>query len=223
VEEVKRKGDRVYGVVVPFSCKDCMEWSYSMVARYYFPETYVILIPGNGTLKIVDCEFNDQELVDKLDIEKVNESDLLDVQMGMLKEACSDRINDLKVLPLVVPENVDCQKYVEQIVNLKKDIVVIICSEFTAYHNRFSYQKFENEEAIESQDMALVKFLLDFNSDEYMKYVIKNSVALSGRGAMVFGIEILKLLGASNSELLDYTRVFVKEGSIGCVSMVFTA
>jgi hypothetical protein len=202
--------ERIYGVITPVAeFEECMAWSYKMIRECYLPETYVVLFPGEkfGMVKCTDECLN-------LGFENVG-SEYLDLHLNALKEACGG----FKVLVLAVPESGDYLKYAEQIVSLKRDVVVVICCEFTAYDKKFSYQQFENEEAIESQDMMLVKHILDLNSSEYLKYVAKNGVAISGKGSLVLGLEMLKLLGVQNGELLNYCR----KSGVGYGSMVFTA
>ena len=134
---LKRRESRIYGVVVPYSQYDysgsAMAWAYKLLAESYFPETYIILVPDTkgsfvnyvtvfddfqtplGTCKV------DLELARKLiDLGLVSftsnlQEFTLEVQLPLLMDSCKDRINDLKILPIVVPNLHNYEKLVEEI------------------------------------------------------------------------------------------------------------
>jgi len=226
----KRKENRVYGVVVPYSQYDysgaAMAWAYKILAESYFPETYVILVPDTkGAFVNYVTVFDDFETpfgVCKVDLEfarnlidlglvsftsELNEF-TLEVQLPFLMHSCKDRISDLKILPIIVPNLHNYDKLVEEILKLKKDIVVIVASEMSPYGLKYMYLPFmENvEENISKQDMVLMKNMINFEYEIYLKFIQKNRIPILGKNCVVLGLELIKSLGSSSGELMCYYR-----------------
>jgi len=226
----KRGENRVYGVIVPYSqytySGSAMAWAYKILAESYFPETYVILVPDTkGTYVNYVTVFDDFQMpfgTCKVDLEFARNlvdlglvsftSDLqefaLETQLPMLMYSAKDRINDLKILPIIVPNLNNYEKLIEEILNLKKDIVVIIASEMSPYGLNYMYLPFmENiEENISKQDMILIKSMINFETENYLKFVQKNRIPIIGKNCVVVGLELIKNLGCIYGELMCYYR-----------------
>lgn len=230
----RRSDDRVYGVIVPYSfAGECAAWSYKMIAEYYFPETYIIILPAlenSVVLEDVETSFGafkvDKELGEVLVKNGFVENkidDALNIQLLFLQHASLDRINELKVLPIFISNKESYEKVIDELLKVRKDIVVIIGLDFSF----LDVEEFnaEIEENVISQDMLISKMILDLNADEYFNYASK--IDLFGKEACFFGIELLKKLGVNTVELLSYCRSDEIDGkknnTLGFVSMVFMA
>jgi AmmeMemoRadiSam system protein B len=227
---VKRGESRVYGIIVPYSqysfAGAAMAWGYKLIAESYFPETYVIIVPDSkGSFVNYVTVFDDFETVFgvcKVDLELARNliaqgvvsltSNLqefsLEVQLPMLMNASKDRINDLKILPIVVPNLNNYEILIEEILKLKKDIVVIIAAEMSPYGLKYMYLPFmeEIDENISKQDMNLIKSLVDFDTESYLRFVQKNRIPILGKNCVVLGVQLIKQLGCGSGELVCYYR-----------------
>lgn len=246
----KRKEDRIYGVLVPHSLYKfsgpCAAWAYKMIAENYFPETFVILFPDNSgkfvnyatILEDIETVFGtcyvDKQigrvLVEQgiVTLAKEFREFSFELQLPFLQHMCKDRIHDLKILPIVVPHSNNAEKLAEEIVKVKKDIVVIIVSELTTFGVNFMYQpfKYNIDDSVNSQDMTLIKYIMDFDTEGFSRYVRKNKIPIIGKDAVVVGLEILKKLEIKKGELLSYYRSTEIDGDennfVSYSSLVFT-
>ncbi len=246
----KRKEDRIYGILVPHSLYKfsgpCSAWAYKTIAENYFPETFVILFPDTSgkfinyatILEDIETVFGtcyvDKQigrvLVEQGIVTLANNfrEYSFELQLPFLQHMCKDKIHDVKILPIIIPHSFNAGKLAEEIIKIKKDLVVIMVSELTAFGANFLYQpfKYNIDESVNGQDMALIKFILDFDSEGFFKYVKKNKIPMPGKDAVVVGIELLKQLGVKKGELLSYYRSNEidddKENFVSYSSLVFT-
>lgn len=246
---LRRKEARMYGLVVPCSpyslSGPCAAWAYKLLAESYFPETYVLLLPDTKGVFVnyVTCLEDFQTVFGSCSVDKpfaqallqtgiVSRAETIDevaleLQLPFLLHACRDRIQDIRILPIVVPHSHNIEKLAEEIVRIKKDIVILIVSDFTPYGPQYLYTpyKYSVDDEIQNVDLSLVKFLLNFDSEALLKFVKRYTIPLPGKDALVLGIEILKQLGVREGELLSYYRSSdissEKENSVGFASLVF--
>ncbi|MBL7051592.1 MAG: AmmeMemoRadiSam system protein B [Nanoarchaeota archaeon] len=225
-----RKDEKLFGILVPHDYYSlsgaCSAWAYKVLAESKFPKTYVILIPDqSGTVvNYLTCldDFETEFGVCKLDkefAEKLLESGIvsktdsideqaLEVQLPLLQHACKDRINDIKILPIVVPSAHNFEILAKKIVEIEKDIVVIIVSNFTKYGNKFLFTpfKYNIKECLEGLDLGMIRLILNLDSEIFLKNVRKNKIQVSGSFSVALGLNILKLLGSEEGELLSYYK-----------------
>ena len=237
----KRVGDRVYGVVVPYSSYvvsgPCAAWSYKLLAEHYFPETYVLLVPDtSGTfvnyvtvtddfetpfgICYIDRAFA-QALLDTGIVSRARDVQefALEVQLPFLQHACRDKVKQLQILPLIVPHTHNVDRVAQELVKIKKDIVVIVAS-----HLSLQNSSSLSEEELSAQDLAIVQYILDFDVEGLEHFVRKNKGTLPGIYALILGLHILKQLGVQQGELLHHYRsslLISGQGSEGFASMVF--
>ena len=239
--EKRKEGQRVYGIVVPYTSYavsgPCAAWGYKMLAEHYFPETYVVLVPDtSGTFVNYVTVGEDFETsfgvcqIDRPFVQALLDTGIvsrardvqefsLEVQLPFLQHASRDKLRQLKIVPILVPHSHNVEKLAELIVDIKKDIVVIIASHFSPQGSTSL-----SEEELSAQDLALVQYVLDFDVEGLESFVTKNKGDMPGVHALILGLHILKYLGVHQGELLHHYRsslLVPGKGSEGFVSMVF--
>ncbi|MBT3323839.1 AmmeMemoRadiSam system protein B [archaeon] len=244
-----RKNDNLFGILVPhdkYSLSGaCAAWAYKILAESKFPDTFLILVPDQtGTvvnyltcLEDFETEFGvcriDKEFAEKL-LESgiVSKADAvveqaLEVQLPLLQHACKDRINDIKILPIVVPSANNVEILAKKIVEIKKDLVVIVVSNFTKYGNKFLFTpfKYNVKESLEGLDLGMIRLILNLDSEMFLKNVKRNKIQVSGSFSVALGLNVLKLLGAEEGELLSYYKSSSinkdEENSVSYFSFIF--
>ncbi len=231
----RKDTERIYAVVVPHSsyafAGPGMAWGYKMLSEHYFPETYVLLIPSskeNSPICVVDEDFESAFgvcFVDNIFVNKLLETGLvsraenvdelaLELQIPFLQQASRDRLKLLKVLPLIVSSS-SLKKLAETLVQIKKDIVVIIASDFVIGAS--------SEGDLIGHDKQLIQYILRFDIGGFEKYIEKHNISLPSKNVFSLGIEILKQLGVNQGEVVNYynSGEIGSEESKSFVSLVF--
>ncbi|HIH15072.1 MAG: hypothetical protein QT08_C0017G0005 [archaeon GW2011_AR17] len=218
----KRKDtERVYGILVPHSpyalAGPGMAWGYKLLSEHYFPECYVLLLPDTKGLYdkamlaqdsfetvfgvcSLDTAFADALLATGfVSVLKENPEFPLEIQIPFLQEASRDRLKILKILPLIVPRCQNLHQLAEALVKIKRDIVVIIASDFCGGNfvadsegNYFGYDK------------QLLKYILHFDTEGFAHALEKHKLHFVGEGALLLGMEILQQLSVPQGEILNY-------------------
>jgi len=246
---MKRKDLSIKGVLVPHSGYQfsgyCAAWAYKLIGERRFAKTYVIIALDHygkfskisTTLKDFETVFGvvkinkefaqhliDSGLVDNVDDVKEHS---LEVQLPFLQYSCKDRVNDLQVLPLIVPDVESVKEIVGLIVGYSKDIVVIVSSDMTHFGEDFNYVpfKFSVMKSVKEQDMMALDFISKLDSNGFLKFVNNKGITICGKNTIFFGIELFKLLDVSKIELLSYynsSDLVKNEKNFVCyASMVF--
>ncbi len=210
----RKDTERVYGVVVPHSSYALagpgMAWGYKLLSEHYFPDTYVLLLPG---IQEQTCVFDEDFesafglcSVDSLFAQRLLETGLVcraeqvenlavELQIPFLQQASRDRLKLLKVLPLFVSSSSSLEKLAEELVRIKKDIVLVMASDFIGAFLQGDFS---------GHDKQLIQYLLRFDTDGFERYLEKHGLSLPSKGVFVLGIEVLKQLGVSQGEVVNY-------------------
>lgn len=225
---LKRKAKRLFGVISPHAgyqfSGPCQAWAYKEIAESKFPSTYVILGPDhNGmhstyttTMDAWETPFGvvqpDKsfiiELLDKCKL--VTKGNIMEhsieVQLPFLQHVSSDRLRDLKIVPIVVPTSQGCEKLADAITEISEDIVVIVSSDFTHYGPQFLYTPFtyEVKKNLYELDGEAIKLLKKMDISGFLHYVNKTRATICGYNAIAAGLEIMKSMFAKKGELLSY-------------------
>tara|TARA_Y100000310_G_C20687341_1_gene819937 strand:+ start:103 stop:951 length:849 start_codon:yes stop_codon:yes gene_type:complete len=226
----RRKEGKLHGIIVPHDHYNlsgpCATWAYKLLAEHKFPETFVILVPDQTNsllnyataLEDFETEFGickiDKEFAEKLINEGfVTKKDFiveqaLEVQLPFLLHACKDKIKDVKILPIVVPNTNNFEELAEKIVSSGKDIVVIVASNFTKYGPKFLFKpfKYNLKESLNQLDRNLVKPIINLDNNTLVKHVRRNKIQVSGINAIVLALAIFKFMKVEEGELLSFYR-----------------
>lgn len=238
----KRKDtERVYGVLVPHSpyavAGPGMAWGYKLLSEHYFPETYVLLVPDTQNIYtqvvlvqedietvfgicVVDRAFSEKLLAQGIvsGVDDVQEF-ALELQILFLQQASRDRAKVLKVLPLIVPAQGNFSLLAEALLKIKKDIVVVIASDFHQDSSALG-----QEGGFVGDDKYLIRSLLHLDRFAFERSLEKYALSFLGRGALSLGVEILKKMGVSQGEIVNYyssSEVSAVDEGRSFVSLVF--
>lgn len=223
---MKRTDKVVRGILVPHGgylfSGPCAAWGYKVLAEAKFAKTYVILCVDHynkfdevttvtdnfetvfGVVQ-VDKEMA-QGLVDKGLAEAVDDikEHSLEVQLPFLQHACMDRLQDLKILPLIIPNLDMCHEIAKEFVG--KDVCVIVSSDFTHFGEDFDYVpfKYSVKQSVAEQDKRAMSYIINLDGDEFYRFVERSKITICGKDVVALGIEIFKVLGVEKVEVLDY-------------------
>tara|TARA_Y100000310_G_C20677075_1_gene813699 strand:- start:1625 stop:2470 length:846 start_codon:yes stop_codon:yes gene_type:complete len=223
---MKRTDKVVRGVLVPHGgytfSGSCAAWGYKVLAEAKFAKTYVILCVDHyknfdevttvidnfetvfGVAQ-VDRELA-QELIEKGLVEAVDDikEHSLEVQLPFLQHACMDRLQDLKILPLIVPNLDMCQEIAKEFKG--KDVCVIISSDFTHFGEDFNYVpfKYSIKQSVAEQDKKAISYILNLDGDGFYKFVERGGITICGKNAIALGVEMLNVLDVQKVEVLNY-------------------
>ena len=128
------------------------------------------------------------------------------MQLPFLFHSCKDLIQELKIVPLVVGNEVDVVSLAEKIVAYSKDIMVIISSDMTHFGEDFGYVPFRYsvKSNVKDQDYLALDFVKKFDSKGFLKFVENRKMGVCGRYCVAVGLEVLNFLECTKSELLCY-------------------
>jgi len=243
----KRKEKSLKGIIVPHAAYSysgqCAAWAYKEVAESKFPKTYIILFPDHtethfdfattdedfetmlGVVK-TDKEFVNKLLQTKLVKKTTNFKEYsIEVQLPFLQLANKDNLNKIQIVPIICPTTNNYKELAEEILKISKDIVVIISSDFTHYGVKFGYTpfKFNIEQSIKDLDKNAIKLIMNYDSEEFLKYIKKTKATICGQYSITLGIEILKQI-SKEPELLCYynsSKINPKDNQVSYASIVF--
>jgi len=225
---LKRKEKEILGVIVPHAgymfSGPCAAWAYKEIAESRFAERYIILGPDhNGICSNLTTSLEDWEtpfgivkcdksfiieLLEKCeDIKKgVIMEHSIEVQLPFLQYVCKDRLKDLKIVPIVVPRRYNFKKIAERIVEIDKDVCIIISSDFTHYGPQYLYTPFtiDVKNKMYKLDGGAIELIKKLDPDRFLEYVDRKRATICGANPIAFGMEIINLLGVKRCELLRY-------------------
>lgn len=229
----KRENNDVKGIIVPHAgyaySGACASWAYKEIGEGRFPERFILIAPDhNGVHKELATtteEFGtpfgvvnvDKPFVSEL-LKKCNfvkketiSEHAIEVQMPFLHYVSQDKLEKLKIVPLVVPSMRDKEQFLKNIAKLGEAVAdiseyaaVIISSDFTHYGPNYGYMPFESKvkENIKKLDNAAIDMILNLDVAGFFDYSARTTIC--GRSAIAAGLEILKNLYVKNGELLRY-------------------
>tara|TARA_Y100000310_G_scaffold202438_1_gene202623 strand:- start:2137 stop:2979 length:843 start_codon:yes stop_codon:yes gene_type:complete len=221
-----KRGDKVLkGILVPHAgyvfSGSCAAWAYKLVAEAKFAKTYVLLCVDHykrckGVSTVLD-DFEtvfgvaqvDKQLVQKLvDKRLVNVVDdvkehSVEVQLPFLQHACMDKLQSLKILPLIVN---DVSRMKDIAKEFDDDVCVIISSDLTHFGEDFDYVPFRYnvKKSVAEQDKNVMKFIMNLDSENFLRFVERNKITICGKNAIALGIEVFRVLDVVDVELLSY-------------------
>ncbi len=180
----------------PYShCGDCMAWSYKSIAETPLPDTYIIISANHHSQEsgLSTAVFNtplgfilpDVELataIIKKGTIELNENihakdHGIEVQLPFLLHAKYKEQEQIRILPIIINENIDLKKLAADIKSaaesLKRKIIVIASTDLTHYGPIFHYVPFTTQIAsrIYELDDELLAFVQKRDPDGYAKFV----------------------------------------------------
>jgi len=179
-------------------------WSYKALAETRLPDLFILLGPNHRTnesgisietfetplgLVRADQEFA-RALIKKGSI-RINESihtheHSLEVQLPFLQFALSNKAGKIKILPLLVSDDLDLDKAAkdlkETINELKKRVIFIVSSDFTHYGPSYGYLPFTHsiKENLSKLDKGAISFILKGDAQGFENYIHETGASVCG-------------------------------------------
>ena len=227
---VKKRTGFVQGAIIPHAgyiySGPCAAWAYKELAESEMPDLYIIIGPNHTglggsalttnafetPLGIVRCDKSFANgLISKGSIAESElphlEEHSIEVQLPFLQFINEDRINELKILPIVLSSDFDYKKFAldlkETIVETKKRATIIASSDFTHYGRNYSYLPFTTDvqKRIYQLDKKAISFIRKFNDYEFLNYVYETGATICGAIPIATLINSIK---KNEAELLQY-------------------
>ena len=134
----------------------------------------------------------------------------LEVQMPFLQFASRDKLNSLKILPIIVSEDSDYKEIAEKIVKTSdetgKSIVLIASSDFTHFGISYGYMPFHTEikKNMYELDNKAIKIIEGLKATKFLQYVDETGATICGKNPIAVVVEACKMLGAEKGMLIAY-------------------
>ncbi|MBD3209334.1 AmmeMemoRadiSam system protein B [Candidatus Woesearchaeota archaeon] len=224
----------------------CAAWSYKAMGEAPLADVYVILAPSHhgSSSGLTQQTFEtplglvrvDQDLARRL-LEKgtIKENDAIheqehaiEVHLPFLQFIHQDVIERVKVLPLLVSQDVDLQQLAvdlkEVLVDTEKKAVIIASSDFTHYGRHYHYVPFEEnaQEQIAALDKGAIDFIKTRDHEGFLQYVGDKSATICGAHPIALLLRLVK----PGDVLLEqyYTSAAItgdQKNSVSYASIVF--
>lgn len=221
-------------------------WGYKALAEAEFPDLFILIGPNHRTnesgisinafetpLGVVrpDQDFA-KALVAKGNI-KVNENihvqeHSLEVQLPFLQFVFADKAEKIKILPLLVSDDLDIDKAVKDlkatIAELKRKVVFIVSSDFTHYGANYGYVPFNNDvkENLSKLDNDAFDLIKKGDTDGFKNYIQETGASVCGYLPIVLLLKIISFKKAGLEQYYtsgDLTQDF--SNSVSYASIVF--
>lgn len=245
----RRKDKKLSGILVPHAgyaySGQCAAWAYKELAEAKFEKTYVIIAPDhNGRCdEVTTCQENWETPLGIVQIDKdfilhlkekclfIKEDKIqehaVEVQLPFLQYACRDKIKDLKIVPLIIPNNDNFEELGRALSEIHENVCIIISSDFTHQGPNYGYTPFSaNIKArVNMLDEKAIKLIEQLKARDFIDYVKATKATICGASAIAVGIEAIKEMFAKKGRLLNYytSAEFTKDytNSVSYASMEF--
>lgn len=197
----KPKNAPLTAVIVPHAGYDysgpCATHAYKLIAESKTPDVYIIIGPSHSTIESEICTEDhktplgiiptDKGLAKKLakqtgiKIGEQTQEHSIEVQLPFLQHAKKDA--KPKIITLMLSDDVDLEKTAKAITELTQDkeVTYIISSDFTHYGKSYGYTPFiANPEKLKQLDKNAIKYLLDLNTDGFIRYISQTGATICG-------------------------------------------
>ncbi len=223
-----RRDKRLIGIISPhagyaFSGPGAA-WAFKEIAESRFPDLFIMLgLSHSGFPTCVSLEDwetplgivkNDRGFGKSLGI-LINENahqheHSIEVQLPFLQFVNKDRLNDIRICPIIASEDMAYReiagKIADTIKQAKKEAVIIASSDFTHYGFSYGYVPFTDniKENMYKLDREAIAHILNLNPGQFLNYIDKTNATICGKYPIAACIELCNLLGAKRANLLHY-------------------
>jgi len=224
-----RKG-KIMAVIAPHAgyifSGPATAWAYIEIAESLFADVYIIVGPNHTGFGSSSISYKDYET--PLGIVKTDEemakliaqgTDLVDdghshmnehsveVQIPFLQFACRDRIEDLRIVPIVLSGDIDCAKLGRDIKKIieksKKNAVIIVSSDMTHFGWNYGYIPFDKDikENLYKMDKETIELIEKSKHKEFENRLDAIKGTVCGRWPISM---LLNAVKAKDIKLLKY-------------------
>ncbi len=193
-----RTKKRIFGIIVPESSyafsAPAMAWAYKAIAERRFASTYIILTQSDKYEIPVTCTESWQTIFGQVKVDKTFVMELknknkikeipnlndpkIEIQLPFLQFVNKDALNEIKIVPLIVPKDFDYKQLASDISDVSTNICVIVSSDFTCYgsfHNYLPF-KFNIKESIYQIDGNAIEQIKKLNSETFLDMSKKTNI-----------------------------------------------
>ncbi len=226
----QRKGE-IKAIIVPHAgyvySGACAAWAYKELAEATLPDVFLIIGTGHSTpltclskdnfetpFGIVKNDTNLASLLEKQGIKDYKtaheEEHSIEVQLPFLQLACKKYMKEIKFVPVVIGQE-DPGMITEKINNAlneyNKNVMIIVSSDFTHYGENYGYTPFvyNIKEEMYNMDKKAIKFILDMDSEGFIKQCDDTGATICGRNAIAVMLKLFEDKGHKASLLQYYT------------------
>lgn len=223
-----RKKKELCGIIAPHAgyqaSGPCAAWAYKAVAESKFPKTFVIIAPDHNGIHdaITVCDDKwmtpmgvvnpDKEFIEKLLVKcdfikkGVIREHAVEVQLPFLQYSCKDKIRELKIVPIVMPSDINYRELGEAIPQISEDVCVIASSDFTHFGPSYGFTpfKYNVKKGIYRLDGNAVSFVKKMDAEGFLSYWKKSKATICGAPAIASALVAVKELFAKKGDLLSY-------------------
>ena len=244
----KRKG-RIKGIIAPHQdyvlSGGAAAWAYKELGEAEFADVYIILgVNHMGTGTCVSDEdwetpFGIVKADDKLVKQLAKDAGIdinnalheaehsIEVQLPLLQYVSRDSFKKLRIVPVLVSNDVDYRKLGVALKTAmgRKKACIIASSDFTHYGTSHGFAPFGPEEAkqgMEELDLGAIDRIKNLDSDGFLEYVKKTGATICGAYPIAVLLECIK--PASARLLRYYTSGDVLgeyDNAVGYAALVF--
>ncbi|KYK25052.1 hypothetical protein AYK26_02555 [Euryarchaeota archaeon SM23-78] len=200
-------------------------WSYKALAEAELPDLFILLGPNHRSnesgvsLETFETPLGfvrpDQEfgkaLVKKDNIvinERIHAHEhSLEVQLPFLQFAFGTRAEKIKILPLLVSDDLDLDKAAkdlkETISEMKRKVTFIVSTDFTHYGFSYGYMPFSDniKENLSKLDKGAINLILKGDAQGFEKYIHKTGASICGYLPIIL---LLKIITFDKASLEQY-------------------
>jgi hypothetical protein len=230
---VSGRGKKIIGVIAPhagyrFSGAG-QAWCYKEIGESDIADVYVVMGTSHvdfpdvavliddfetpfGSVK-VDEKFA-KSLIDKgsarEDKMAHQQEHSIEVQLPFLQFVEKNKMEEIRIDPIVVGRKVDFKKLGEAIANtakqMEKKVILICSSDFTHHGIHYGYVPFRNnvQDKLKEFDMSFIKWIKDLDSWSFLNNVEETQATICGAYAIAAFIEACKSLGATKVKVKNY-------------------
>jgi len=247
---IKKRDKKTKAVIVPHAgylySGPCAAWAYKEIAESEFPDLFIIIGPTHSgfssSISIEDWKTpfgivkTDKDFASKLkensDLE-INEGahaneHSIEVQLPFLQFVNKDKMQNLKILPIVLTNDLDYKKLASDIKKTiketKKEVTFIISSDFTHYGSNYGYLPFtlDVKKRLEEMDKQAFSYITRLETEKFTEFINKTGATICGYMAILLLMEILE--EEKGEVLLYYTSGDLTgdyKSSVSYASIVF--
>lgn len=233
---VKYRDKLIKGIIVPegnyLISGGVAAWAYKEIAEAKFAELYILVGSCKGEKVYLSLEDFETPLgvVKNIGLNSKNENIVVDeerhakekgveIQLPFLQYVSKDKLNQLRILPLLVGKEVSYETVrdvARAIKSVEKEFIIVVSSDITRYGERFGFVpfRFNIEQELSNLDMKTLELMQNLDGRGLFEFLEKTNIS-NGKGVCLL-LEVLE----ENGRLLDY-RSFGKSEIVSYASLVF--
>lgn len=227
--QIEKRGKKISGAIVPHAgyafSGPCAAWAYKEIGEAEFADLYIILGTSHAGAKTAvsmdnfETPFGIVRVDQKFAHDLMKKSGLkaddtahahehsIEVQLPFLQFVCKDFLTKLRILPIVVGNDVDYKKLgldiKETIMDSGKKVCILVSGDFTHYGRNYHYLPFTSDvkKRIYDLDGKAIDFIKNMDAEGFLDYVHETGATICGSMPIALLINSIK---AKKIDLLQY-------------------